>query len=191
MLDVRRVLDAAGVLSSALRANGVPHAFYGNVFTALLSNSPQAEEIFCIVEFGPTTHPFRRVRQAIQGTQHLSTTASPWSNRLHVICHRYIPPIEIEILAAGEHGPRRLDALTIMPLSGVPFLSISEYVRAKLKSWSIRGSDLDARDIVFLMRQYWNSIDINRIPETDMNYFVDSFSAAAPAWAAIKSKYGM
>lgn len=43
MLDVRRVLDAAGVLSSALRANGVPHAFYGNVFTALLSNSPQAE----------------------------------------------------------------------------------------------------------------------------------------------------
>lgn len=102
MLDVRRLLEAAGALSSALRANGVPHAFYGNLFTALLSNTAQAEvrsfppfasvkvpthsttcsqEIFCIVEFGQTSHPFRRVRQAVQGRQYLSTTASPWSNR--------------------------------------------------------------------------------------------------------------
>lgn len=57
--------------------------------------------------------------------------------RLHLTLYMLGVDGEIEILAAGEHGPRRLDALTIMPLSGVPFLSISEYVRAKLKSWSM------------------------------------------------------
>lgn len=44
---------------------------------------------------------------------------------------------EIEILSAGEEGPRRLDANTIMNIRGIPFLSISEYIRAKLKSWAM------------------------------------------------------
>lgn len=38
------------------------------------------QEIFCIVE-GGSTHPFRRVRQAIVGSEHFTTTHSPWSNR--------------------------------------------------------------------------------------------------------------
>jgi len=44
---------------------------------------------------------------------------------------------EIEILSAGEEGPRRLDANTIMNIRGLPFLSVSEYIRAKLKSWAM------------------------------------------------------
>jgi hypothetical protein len=43
--------------------------------------------------------------------------------------------MQIEILAAGESGPRRLDALTVAIVSRVPFLTTSEFVRAKLKAW--------------------------------------------------------
>jgi hypothetical protein len=56
---------------------------------------------------------------------------------------------------------------------------------------SSRGSERDAQDIVFIMTRYWNSIDINRIPEHDMDRFVEIVGAAAPGWAAIKRKYGM
>jgi len=148
------------------------------------------QEIFCIVE-GGTAHPFRRVRQALTGSADLSITPSPWSNRLHVRYQRSIPPIEIEILAAGESGPRRLDALTVAAVSRVPFLTASEFVRAKLNSWMIRGAERDAQDVVFIMCRYWNSIDVNRIPEHDMDRFVEVVGAAAPGWAAIKRKYGM
>ncbi|KAF8480458.1 hypothetical protein DFH94DRAFT_478011 [Russula ochroleuca] len=211
MPETRRLLEAASALSHALRAQGVPHAFHGSLFVAVLANSPQADvrplrrsssdgtvfcdliaaqEIFCIVE-GGTVHPFRRVRQALTGNAELSITPSPWSNRLHVKYHHCIPPIEIEILAAGESGPRRLDALTVAIVSRVPFLTTSEFVRAKLNAWMIRGSERDAQDIVFIMSRYWNSIDINRIPEHDMDRFVEMVGAAAPGWAAIKRKYGM
>ncbi|KAI0276715.1 hypothetical protein BGY98DRAFT_984501 [Russula aff. rugulosa BPL654] len=190
MSETRRLLEAASALSLALRANGVPHAFHGSLFVAVLKNSPQADEIFCIVE-GGTVHPFRRVRQALTGNADLSITPSPWSNRLHVKYSRCIPQVEIEILAAGESGPRRLDALTVAIVSRVPFLTTSEFVRAKLNSWMIRGSERDAQDIVFIMTRYWNSIDINRIPEHDMDRFVEMVGAAAPGWAAIKRKYGM
>lgn len=54
-----------------------------------------------------------------------------------------------------------------------------------------RGAERDAQDIVFIMCRYWNSIDVNRIPEHDMDRFVEVVGAAAPGWAAIKRKYGM
>lgn len=190
MPETHRLLEAASALSNALRANGVPHAFHGSIFVAVLTNSPQADEVFCIVE-GGAAHPFRRVRQALTGNAGLSVTPSPWSNRLHVKYHRCIPPVEIEILAAGEVGPRRLDALTVALVSRVPFLTTSEFVRAKLNSWMIRGSERDAHDIVFVMSRYWNSIDINRVPEHDMDRFVEVVRAASPGWAAIKRKYRM
>jgi hypothetical protein len=100
MPETHRILEAATALSSALRANGVPHAFHGSIFVAVLTNSPTADvraarllsalppltlprisqEIFCIVE-GGAAHPFRRVRQALTGNADLSITPSPWSNR--------------------------------------------------------------------------------------------------------------
>jgi hypothetical protein len=101
MPETRRLLEAANTLSHALRAHGVPHAFHGSLFVAVLTNSPQADvrlsrrsssdgtvfgdliatqEIFCIVE-GGTVHPFRRVRQALTGNADLSITPSPWTNR--------------------------------------------------------------------------------------------------------------
>jgi hypothetical protein len=43
MPETHRILEAATALSSALRANGVPHAFHGSLFVAVLTNSPQAD----------------------------------------------------------------------------------------------------------------------------------------------------
>ncbi|KAG6917617.1 hypothetical protein DXG01_001848 [Tephrocybe rancida] len=181
MSETRRLLEAAAALSHLLHEGGVPHAFYGNVLTA---------EIFCIVEFGQT-HPFRRVRDALTGSANFTTTNSPWTNRLHATYRRLIPPIDIEILAAGESGPRHLDNTTVMELQGVPFLTISEFIRAKLKTWIIRGSEGDAQDISYVLSRYWNRVDINRIPEQDMGVFVSRNSAVAPAWTAVRRKYGM
>ncbi|KAG7446983.1 uncharacterized protein BT62DRAFT_931562 [Guyanagaster necrorhizus] len=192
MSETRRLLEAANALSTLLRASGVPHAFHGSVLTACLANQPHSDEIFCIVEGGQTqAHPFRRVRDAVVTSEHFTLVQSPWTNRLHVTYRRLIPAIEIEILPAGETGPRRLDGSTVMKIHGVPFLTISEFVRAKLKSWMISRQDRDARDITFVMPRYWNRVDVNRIPETDMDQFVQRNADAKPAWTAIKKKYRM
>ncbi|KAF9236069.1 hypothetical protein BU15DRAFT_50583 [Melanogaster broomeanus] len=205
--ETRRLLDAATALSQLLRTHSIPHAFHGTFLTAVMSDSPRCDEIVCIVEGGPT-HPFRRVRQAVAGSEHFTTTHSPWSNRLHATYRRLIPAIEasaflapvhprwyidfqIEILPAGEHGPRRLDSSTTMNLKGIPFLTLSEFVRDKIKAWTIRGSERDANDIIYTLCRYWNRLDINRVPEHDMNHFVTCHRAAALSWAALKRKYGM
>ncbi|KAJ3779014.1 hypothetical protein EV361DRAFT_284217 [Lentinula raphanica] len=192
MNETRRLLEAASALSRLLVASHVSHAFYGSVFTAILANIPQCEEIYCIVEGGQHPgHAFRRVRDAVADSDDFSTTLSPWTNRLHVTYRRPIPAVEIEILPAGEAGPRRLDASTVVKIQGIPFLAISEFVRAKLKSWMIRMSDRDAQDIIYVLSRYWNRVDINRIPEQDMNYFATRHTSSQPWWLALKRKYGM
>lgn len=190
MHETSRLLEAAAALSRLLRAIQVPHAFYGSVLTAVLCNAPQSDEIFCIVE-GGTTHPFRRVRQACAGSEDFTTVVSPWSSRLHATYHRFIPAIDIEILPAGEEGPRRLDSTKVMTIGRVPFLTISEFIRAKLKAWSIRGVEHDAQDITFAINRYWNRVDINRIPEQEMKEFVRQHKAAAPGWSELRRKYGL
>ncbi|KAL6301438.1 hypothetical protein BKA93DRAFT_818981 [Sparassis latifolia] len=190
MHETRRLLEAAAALSQLLRARGVPHAFYGSVMTAVLSNAPLADEIFCIVE-GGSTHPFRRVRQACAGSPDITTTVSSWSSRLHATYHRLIPRIDIEILPAGEEGPLHLDSTTTVTIASIPFLTISEFIRAKLKAWTIRAMEKDAQDIAFAISRYWDKVDINRIPEQEMNTFVRQYHTAALGWAALKQKYGM
>jgi len=190
MHQTSRLLEAATALSHLLHARDVPHAFHGNLLTAVLSGAPHADEIFCIVE-GGTTHPFRRVRQACAGSTEITTVNSPWSSRLHVTYHRLIPPIDIEILPAGEGGPRRLDAMTVMTIGRVPFLTISEFIRAKLKAWALRGMENDAADISFAISRYWDRVDFNRIPEQEMNSFVRHHKDAARGWTDLKRKYGM
>ncbi|KAH7908650.1 hypothetical protein BJ138DRAFT_330207 [Hygrophoropsis aurantiaca] len=191
--ETRRLIEAATAISQLLHANSVAHAFYGSFVVSVLSHNPRSsDEIFCIVEGGSSgTHPFRRVRQAVAGSENFTTTHSPWSNRLHATYRTAIPAIEIEILPAGEHGPRRLDSSTIISMQGIPFLTVSEFIRAKLKSWAIRGSASDAQDILYILCQHWNRLDINRIPEVDMNHFVTCHRAGALSWAALKRKYGM
>ncbi|KAI0790466.1 hypothetical protein C8Q75DRAFT_118339 [Abortiporus biennis] len=169
MHETRRLLEAAAALSQLLRSAGVPHAFH--------------------VE-GGSVHPFRRVRQACAGNPDVTTTPSPWTNRLHAVYHRFIPSIEIEILPSGEEGPRHLDSSTVTTIAGLPFLTISEFIRAKLKAWSLRRVELDAQDIVYILGRYWDRVDINRIPEQDMKEFVSRYPAAAPAWREVRRKYG-
>ncbi|KIY47332.1 hypothetical protein FISHEDRAFT_45561 [Fistulina hepatica ATCC 64428] len=178
-IETSRLLQAAAVLSQLLRAKSISHAFYGSVFVAALANSPYCDEMFCIVEGGQgRPHAFRRVRDAIATHDDFMITMHPWTNRYH-----------IEILPAGETGPRILSGSAVMKIQTVPFLSITEFIRAKLKSWSIRGSARDVGDILFVLTRYWNRVDINRIPENDMNHFVAANSAAASAWLAVIKMY--
>ncbi|EKM76494.1 hypothetical protein AGABI1DRAFT_122646 [Agaricus bisporus var. burnettii JB137-S8] len=192
MAETRRLLDSAVALSALLTVNNIPHAFYGSVLSATLANSMYTNEIYCIVEGGQNKpHPFRRARDAVSGKDDWSSTHSPWTNRLHVTYRAFIPPIEIEILPAGETGPRHLDDTNVMTIQGIPFLNISEFVRAKLKTWMIRGAEGDAHDIIYILTRFWNRVDINRIPEQDMNHFVSRNNTAAAAWSALRRKYGM
>ncbi|KAF8886470.1 hypothetical protein CPB85DRAFT_1336383 [Mucidula mucida] len=187
MSETRRLLEAAHALSVLLRSRGVPHAFYGSALTAALANHPHSDEISCIVEGGQTSaHPFRRVREAVATSDDFAVVHSPWTNR------RGFPmtvnsTAKIEILPAGETGPRRLDTTTIMKIHGVPFLTVTEFIRAKLKVWAM--CDRDARDILYMMLRYWQRVDFNRISEHDMDQFVNRNADAAPAWFAIKKKY--
>ncbi|KAG2003499.1 hypothetical protein CC2G_004100 [Coprinopsis cinerea AmutBmut pab1-1] len=138
-MDINRLVQAAAALSSVLQSHNIRHAFYGSMFPALLARHPASDEIFCIVEGGLTqAHPFRRVRDAVAGSENLTVMHSTWTNRLHVTYRGFIPVIDIEILPAGETGPRILDNSAVMKLPnapGVPFLTYSEFIRAKLKSW--------------------------------------------------------
>ncbi|KZV73938.1 hypothetical protein PENSPDRAFT_674402 [Peniophora sp. CONT] len=188
MPETRRLVEAVNALSRSLREHGIAHAFYGGALVSLLANASQADEIYCVVQ-GGNTHPFRRVRQALENSEDITMTPSPWSNRLHAKYHRSIPVIEIEILVAGETGPRRIDAMNVTYLHGVPWLSFTEFVRAKLKAWMVRGTERDARDIVFVLNKYWNTLDINRIPENDMERFVEVVPVADQAWTALKRRY--
>lgn len=54
-----------------------------------------------------------------------------------------------------------------------------------------RGREQDARDIVYAMTRYWTRVDLNRIPEQEMNDFVARFPAVSPSWQELKRKYGM
>ena len=50
--------------------------------------------------------------------------------------------MQIEILPAGETGPRRLDSTRVMQVQNVPFLTESEFLRAKLNSWMMYAQNL-------------------------------------------------
>ncbi|KIP03399.1 hypothetical protein PHLGIDRAFT_26148 [Phlebiopsis gigantea 11061_1 CR5-6] len=188
--ETRRLLEAAAALHALLLAANIPHAFHGDFVVAMLANAPHCNEIFCIVE-GNGSHPFRRVRHACAASEDITTRSSPWTNRLHATYTRLIPSVDIEILPAGEEGPRRLDQSTVTLLAGIPVLTFSEFIRAKLKAWIIRQAEHDAEDIAYVLTRYWNRVDFNRIPEHDMDEFVRRRPAAASAWAQIKQKYGL
>ena len=144
-----------------------------------------------------------------------SPTMFPFLPLLYVTSHLLafscliIVASKIEILPAGEEGPRKLDQTTVSIVQGLPFLSTSEFIRAKIRAWSLyvlrnllslcpcliyaparrRSSDNDAQDIIWALNRYWKSVDINRIPDQDMERFVLQYPAAGPAWTAIKSLY--
>lgn len=70
-------------------------------------------------------------------------------------------------------------------------LPVSSFLARELTLCFSSNLERDAQDICFAMSRYWNRVDANRIPEHDMNYFAGRNTVAAPAWQAIKRKYGM
>ncbi|KLO14035.1 hypothetical protein SCHPADRAFT_827061 [Schizopora paradoxa] len=188
MTETSRSLEAAAALSRVLTAQGIPHAFHGTILVSMLSRNHSCSEVLCIVD-GGNVHPFGRVRAALEGNDTLTASNAPWANRLHVVYNPPIPPVTIEILPAGEEGPRRLDGGTVSIISDLPFLTVSEFLRAKLNAWSLRSQVHDAQDIVWTLGRYWQNVDINRIPEEDMAKFIAQYPAAAEAWLAVKQRY--
>ena len=91
----------------------------------------------------------------------------------------------------------------------MPFLTYSEFIRAKLKNWmmyaspfrprlstfvliisfSSRGSEKDASDIIFVLTHAWDRVDINRIPEQDMDQFAARNGSVTQAWAALRKRF--
>lgn len=70
-----------------------------------------------------------------------SALCEPWTSS-HGVCEsnsRFssssFAPVQIEVVPAGEEGPRNLDASTVMAIKNVPFLTVTEFVRVKLKVW--------------------------------------------------------
>ncbi|KAG9125429.1 hypothetical protein FRC07_007623 [Ceratobasidium sp. 392] len=182
-----QLFDAATVLSDLLTQANITHAFAGNFETVALGGPGRdTEEILCIVMSG-----FRHVREAIQaGDQEtMSVNMAGWANRMFVKYHEPIPAVEIEICVAGEVGPRNLNPQTVMAVQGLPFLSVTEFMRAKLRVWAARNNDADAQDVLFILNRYWGSIDLNRIPEADMDRLVTVYPAAEAPWNAVKQRY--
>ena len=54
-----------------------------------------------------------------------------------------------------------------------------------------RQSEPDAKEITYLLNRYWDRVDINRIPEHDMNDFAAAVPDASPAWYSLQKKYGV
>jgi len=76
-----------------------------------------------------------------------------------------------------------------MYIRGIPFLNITEFTRAKLRSWMVAQAPQDANDLIFTLIRYWHRININRIQEADMDRFVQSYPTAKQAWESLKSQW--
>src|ERR1700722_17925789 len=113
----------------------------------------------------PMLHTFCR-SERIQ--HYLPSYRSTWPGLPHVY--------QIEILPAGEEGPRHLqEPRTVMRIGDIPFLTVSEFIRAKMKAWVMcvvlphlnclchsfldifslrRRAERDAQDIIYVFTRY-------------------------------------
>ncbi|KAF8329420.1 uncharacterized protein EI90DRAFT_1391998 [Cantharellus anzutake] len=178
-----QIFQAARILSHRLGQAEVAHAFHGGFLATLLGVPRDTEELFCIVDRG-----FLSIRDALNEVENFTTVSSTWSNRMFATYAEPIPPVEIEIVQAGEGGPRQLNQTTIQILDDVPFLSPTEFLRAKIRAWAISAQAEDATDIAYVLARYWSVIDINRIPD-DMERFVQTYPQSAPSWQALQARY--
>jgi len=183
MARVPQMFEAAMVLSKHLTAAGIGHAFHGGFLAVLLGSPRETEEILCVVDRG-----FRSVCEILAQDENIRTTLSTWSNRLFVSYTEPIPAVDIEVVLAGERGPRRLDETTVTLIRHCPFLTATEFLRAKIRVWAIGHDPADATDIIFVLARYWNSVDLNRIPD-DIERFVQEFPQAAGPWNALRARY--
>jgi hypothetical protein len=58
-----------------------------------------------------------------------------------------------------------------------------------LNLYCSRSNAEDAQDVIFILNRYWASIDLNRIPEADMDRLAMAYPAAEAPWNAIKERY--
>lgn len=121
---VPRTPFAASVRRSQTANISPPHIHHGATGTVASSCSTSYP---CNILVHSLHVTYRRLIPAIEVSSHSFATRAPYSSI-----------IQIEILPAGEHGPRRLDNSTTMNIKGIPFLTLSEFVRDKLKAWAMQ-----------------------------------------------------
>lgn len=66
---------------------------------------------------------------------------------------------------------------------------VPRILRHRLLTFCSRALDSDVQDIIWVLAHYWQSVDINRIPDQDMERFIAEHPNVAPAWAAIKNRF--
>jgi hypothetical protein len=96
--------------------------------------------------------------------------------------------LQIDILPGGEYGPRTLDTCTVQPQHGIPFLSPTEFVRAKLRSWSMTGSTRDAADAAAVLVRCAEWIDPGRVDTAEVKALAAVHGEVIPAWTAVRRR---
>lgn len=94
--------------------------------------------------------------------------------------------LKIELLAAGEFGPVRLNESNTQVVDHVTVLSPTEFVRAKVKAWLSRRSAQDVEDIIGVMESV-EGLQIERInPDNGLDDLAEENADVARLWARIQ-----
>jgi len=62
-----------------------------------------------------------------------------------------------------------------MNVGGLPTLSYTELVRAKLRAFAKRDGQWDGEDLIFLLRQVSGKLPKDQISSEEAEYFIDTF----------------
>ena len=97
--------------------------------------------------------------------------------------------IRIELLRAGEFGPVHLtDDNTIEIPPGIPALTPTEFMRAKVKAWTARRALRDANDVFWVMQKYGEVLDVDRInPQGGLDEMAGEVDGIKEKWEELKA----
>lgn len=98
--------------------------------------------------------------------------------------HPFHPHSVLKILPVPRSSPH---SCTFYPLIHLYFTFIYFYRGPNVSN--SRRDPCDAHDVMFILTNYWEAIDINRIVELDMEAYVRDYPEAKTAWKAIRRRY--
>ena len=146
------------------------------------------KDVDCIVEGG-----FRLVSQTLSAHPAFEVPKGLASDILTVffrssIMARRGTKVKVELLKAGVFGPVKLTSSTTMVVNGIPFLTPSEFVRAKVKAWTARGYNRDKMDVLWILRTAdW--LDPKRInPDGGLDDMAEEHPDVAALWEVVRER---
>lgn len=72
---------------------------------------------------------------------------------------------------------------------GLPFLAPTEFVRAKLRAWTIAGSSRDANDAAAVLVRCVDRIDPRRIEQGELRALCSANEDVAIVWAEVRKRH--